>query len=60
MNYCETCGEELDIDCQGRERCPMCDGPCPDCCDGPYPFDWECKPVGDDDNGERLDTEVSC
>jgi hypothetical protein len=32
--YCEECGEELDTDCQGRQRCPNCDGPCPDCSDG--------------------------
>lgn len=31
---CETCGETLDYDCNGRPRCPDCDGPCPCCYDG--------------------------
>jgi len=35
--YCEDCGEELDTDCQGRQRCPNCDEPCPDCSDGGGP-----------------------
>ena len=34
--YCK-CGEPLDKDCQGRMRCPVCDGPCPDCSDGGGP-----------------------
>jgi hypothetical protein len=37
-NRCPTCGEDMDTDCQGRPRCPTCDGPCPDCYDGPGPL----------------------
>ena len=33
--YCDECGEELDTDCMGSDRCPVCDGPCPCCSDGP-------------------------
>lgn len=29
---CE-CGEELDQDCFGQSRCPICDPPCPGCRD---------------------------
>ena len=35
--YCEECGELLDTDCNGNERCPTCDGPCPCCSDGGGP-----------------------
>ena len=31
---CDTCGSEMDKDCQGNERCEMCDGPCLCCYDG--------------------------
>lgn len=29
--HCAECGEELDRDCFGRDRCAVCDGPCPEC-----------------------------
>lgn len=29
-DYCK-CGEEIDYDCNGLSRCPVCDPPCP-CC----------------------------
>lgn len=32
-SYCPDCGEEMDTDCQGMERCTMCH-PCPHCDDG--------------------------
>lgn len=32
--FCETCGEDIDRDCHGIERCPACDGPCVSCDDG--------------------------
>lgn len=32
-----SCGEELDKDCEGNFRCPICDGPCPCCSDGSGP-----------------------
>ncbi len=35
-DYCE-CGEEMDSDCMGRARCPICDDPCPHCHDGGGP-----------------------
>lgn len=35
-NLCE-CGEELDKDCEGEPRCPICQGPCPCCDSGPGP-----------------------
>lgn len=35
MTYCETCGDEMDQDCNGNPRCPTCDDPCPCCSDGP-------------------------
>lgn len=30
---CVGCGERLDKGCDGRPRCPACDGPCPGCSD---------------------------
>lgn len=38
-NHCEECGEEFDRDCNGNDRCPECDGPCPCCFDGGEPGD---------------------
>jgi hypothetical protein len=35
--YCKRCGDPLDQDCMGNERCPACDGPCPCCDDGGGP-----------------------
>lgn len=32
-NECGECGEELDKDCNGNDRCPDCDGPCSCCSD---------------------------
>lgn len=49
-NKCETCGEELDRDCQGKPRCPTCDGPCLCCSDGPGPMDVEDDEDLDPDN----------
>jgi hypothetical protein len=34
MGQCRECGEDMDRDCQGSPRCPVCDGPCPHCHDG--------------------------
>ncbi len=34
IGYCDDCGEEMDTDCNGNERCPNCDDPCPCCSDG--------------------------
>jgi hypothetical protein len=33
LDYC-ACGEPLDRDCSGNDRCPVCDPPCPGCDDG--------------------------
>jgi len=33
-DICEKCGEETSKDCQGGQRCPICDPPCPGCYDG--------------------------
>lgn len=35
---CPKCGEMLDQDCNGQERCPDCDPPCPCCYDGGGPI----------------------
>ncbi len=34
--YCE-CGEPFDTDCNGNQRCAVCDEPCLCCSDGPGP-----------------------
>ena len=31
---CGVCGEELDRDCYGEQRCPECNDPCPGCYSG--------------------------
>ena len=33
MEYCD-CGEPMDQDCNGNQRCAVCDDPCPCCDDG--------------------------
>ena len=53
--YCD-CGELLDQDCMGNPRCPVCDGPCPCCSDGPG-FGWDDD--SDDDTTEPGDDDYT-
>lgn len=32
-NTCPECDGDMDTDCFGKPRCPVCDDPCPGCCD---------------------------
>lgn len=48
-NICEACGDDLDRGCDGEDRCPACDGPCPCCDDGGGPA---ADDEGDDEPAE--------
>ncbi len=50
--YCQ-CGEEFDQDCDGNDRCPVCDPPCPRCFDGGWPGYDEREDDGDQEEREE-------
>ncbi len=54
MPYCE-CGNELDKDCNGNERCDVCDPPCPCCSDGPGPSIFDEDDVGEEDSIDGME-----
>lgn len=57
--YCE-CGELMDLDCMGNERCPECDGPCPHCDDGGGPSIFDEDEDDDiEDSWDALDWQES-
>jgi hypothetical protein len=60
--YCEDCGEEMDHDCMGNDRCPVCDPPCPHCSDddGSSIFDDMDDEDDTEDSWDAMDWQESC